>query len=424
MIAPVESDGVAPSSTDVCVARQPILAANLSVYAYELLYRKRCDQDFAAPAPETEATSYVLSTSFLEIGMTRLVGTRKAFINFDRAMLVSDIPAMLPPDRVVIEVLEDIRPDAEVVSRCKDLKSRGFELALDDFSAGDGLQELIALASYIKVDFRLTTPEAQRGFPAMYGRGARLLAEKVETWDDFARARDAGYVYFQGYFFARPVVLTGTTVSPLKTSSLRLLAEISKQDLDYSAIESVLQREPPLTYRLLRYMNSAAFSWSARIRSVGHALALLGDGEIRRWGALVALSGFFRDAPSELMVACTIRARFGELLAGITGLEDRGSEIFLMGMLSAFDAVLQRPLESILKEVGLSPDLCEPLLQPEGRNSKVALIYHLVRAYEAADWGEVAAVCRELKLPQSLADQNYQEGVHWAETVMQGQPGR
>src|SRR5581483_5408650 len=323
----------AASSDDVCVARQPILTRKLKVFGYELLYRTG-DALAYNGIDSTSATASVITSSFLSIGIDRLVEKGRAFINFDRTLLLSGAMDALPPERVVIELLETIVVDDQVVARCQELKRRGFTLALDDVVSEHGVDRLIRYADIVKVDFAATDQDMRRELAAHLGQhGKALLAEKVENPDDYESALEMGYGLFQGYFFARPNVMRGPDVRPSNHRRLRLLECTSADDFDFEAIEELLRTEPELSYQLLRYLNSARFAWKSEIRSVRHALALLGAEEIRRWSALVALCGMAKGCPEALLSYSVIRARFCESVSRYAGKSggDGTSELFLMG---------------------------------------------------------------------------------------------
>jgi len=399
----------------VCVARQPILTRKLKVFGYELLYRMG-DGPVYNGIDSTAATASVITSSFLGIGIDRLVEKGRAFINFDRTLLLSRAVDALPPERVVIELLETIVVDDDVVARCQELKRRGFTLALDDVVSEHGLERVIRFADIIKVDFAAADREMRRELAAHLGHcGKALLAEKVENPDDFESAVEMGYALFQGYFFARPNVVRGPDVRPSNHRRLRLLECTSGDDFDFETIEEVLRTEPELSYQLLRYLNSARFAWKSEIRSVRHALALLGAEEIRRWSALVALCGMAKGCPEALLSYSVIRARFCESVSKYAGKAggDGTSELFLMGLLSMLDAILSCPLESVVNGLHLSSGVQEALLGKDS-TSTAATIYSLVKAVERGDWEQAAPFAGSLGVSNIELSRIYCEAVDWA----------
>jgi len=247
------------------------------------------------------------------------------------------------------------------------------------------------MADIIKVDF-LATPEAERRrLVRRYGaRGTKLLAEKVETPEEFQQAYQMGYSYFQGYFFARPVIITGRAIPAFKVHYLQILRETNLPELDYQRLENLIKQEISLSYKLLRYINSAAFGWRGQIQSIKQALVLLGESESRKFVSLVALPFLAQDKPEELVVSAVIRARFCESIAPRVGLSSRTADLFFLGMFSLLDAIMDRPIEEVLAEISLAPDVREALLEKSCGHNPLGWILRLVRSYEAAEWEALA----------------------------------
>jgi c-di-GMP-related signal transduction protein len=275
---------------------------------------------------------------------------------------------------------------------------------------------LIALADIIKVDFRLLTVPRRAAIRAKYGRrGIKMLAEKVETRQEFHQALDMGYDYYQGYFFARPVTLRQKEIGGFRVNYLNLIREIHCPEINRVRVAELIQTEVSLAYRLLRYINSAAFHRKARVGSIRAAVDLLGDDGIRKWTWLAALPSLALNKPSELMVSAAVRAHFCELLAVGEGLANREADLFLVGILSLLDAMLDRPLEELLPELHLPGDLEGALLQKSGGGNQMSAAYSLVRAYEVAEWDPLLQCARQLRIaPERLPDL-YLESIVWAQ---------
>jgi len=405
------------SPVQVFIARQPILALNRRVYGYELLYRSSYRNVFDG-TEGSRATTEVIANGLMTIGLSKLVGNGYAFINFDRNLLLGDVPLMLPARTVIVEILETVQMDDAVVSRCRDLKKMGFQLALDDVSHPDTVRSLAALADIVKVDFRQTDADQQGRIAAAFSDSqTRLVAEKVETHDEFERARRLGYSYFQGYLFERPAIVTANRVSSQKSTYLRVMNELARNDLDYARLELLFKHDPPMTYRLLRYLNSALFSWTSPIHSVRQGLSLLGDEELRRWLGLLGLASLTEDRPGALIVSAIIRGRFCELLSSHAHLGSRSAELFLMGLLSLFDVVLQTPMEDVVSGLGLSTDLREALLGAGDESSRLCRVYHLALAWERAEWDRVIELSRSLDVDTNIVADAYAEAVEWSDRM-------
>jgi len=402
---------------DVFVARQPIFDRQQRVFGYELLFRS-CLTNAYDGTEGTQATSQVITTSFFSLDMGKILGGKRAFINFNRDLLVGECVSVLPSEIAVVEVLESVEADEQVMAACKHLKERGYLLALDDFVCEERLAPLAEVADIIKVDF-LATPEAERRrlVRRYSGRGIKLLAEKVETPEQFRQAYQMGYSYFQGYFFARPVIISGRDIPAFKLHYLQILKEINLPELDYPRLENMIKQEVSLSYKLLRYINSAAFGWRGPIESIRQALVLLGESESRKFVSLVALPFLAQDKPEELVVTAVIRARFCESIAPRVGLSNRKADLFFLGMFSLLDVIMDRPLEEVLAEVGLAPDVREALLEKSCGRNPLGWILELVRCYEAAEWDRLAQAARHLRLPAEVIPDLYLDSVHWADSV-------
>jgi c-di-GMP-related signal transduction protein len=387
------------------------------VYAYELLYRSGWDNSYDGVS-STRATTDVLLNALLHIGLDHLVGAKPAFVNFDRELLLGELAGLLLPGRIVIEVLETVTPDTEVVARCRDLRKQGFKIALDDVTDFEKVGELITVADFVKVDFRAADPlQQERLARQAIKQSICLLAEKVETAAEFERAVKLGYTLAQGYFFARPKIIPGNNIPPAKIAFLRLLREANKPELDITRIEDSLKREPALVYKLLRFLNSAAFAWEQPIDSIRHALALLGTDQIRKWIGLLALSALTDRTPASLTPLAIIRARFCELIAAAAGFETRSSELFLFGMLSLFEAILRRPTQEIIEHIDLNEDIRNALLNQSQTGDTVGTIYTLVTAYEAGSWEAVDQCAKRLRISRQALSTAYTDAVSWAEDL-------
>ena len=417
---PVVCDAPDPGITgaaEVFVARQPILTSKMRVYGYELLYRNGAENAYMG-TDGAAATSHVITSTFLNIGMERLVQNARAFINFDRKLLLSSVPFALPPDRVVIELLETIEPDDAVMNRCAELRQRGYMLALDDVVSADRCREpLVRMAHIMKVDVCATDESKRRELATTFLKNGKvLLAEKVETPQEFEAASRLGFAYFQGYFFARPKTVHGPDVRPSSFRRCKLLECTSAEDFSLESVEQILAGEAELAYQLLRYLNSARFAWRDRIRSVRHALALLGVEEIRRWSAIVALCGIARGRPEALLSFSVIRARFCEVLAKRTELRTRSSELFLMGLMSLLDAILNCPMQEIVSGLPLAADIKDALVGASA-DSAPAVAYALVKATERGDSKALAPLARAAGLADDAPAQIYWEAVEWTSAM-------
>jgi c-di-GMP-related signal transduction protein len=405
---------------DVFVARQPIFDRHRQVHAYELLFRSGLDNAFGAIDGD-RASAKVIADSFLRFGIHRMTGGKRAFVNFTRDTLVKGYATLLPKETIVVEILETVEQDVEVFDACRDLKQRGYMIALDDFVCDDWSNPLVRFADVIKVDFRATTGQARADvLEAMTYRKIKGLAEKVETRAEFDEAIDLGYAYLQGYFFSKPLVLSGRDVPGFKLRYVEMLKEINRPQLDFAQIEAIIKREPSLTYKLLTYINSVAFGLRQRITSVGQALALLGEDAVKKWASVVTLAGLAQDQPAELVVTSLVRARFCELIAPSVKLPSRAGELFLMGLFSLLDTITGRPMAELLADLPLADDVKLALL---GNRTRLFDVLSCLAAYERGEWETFALYAAKLRLDESAVARLYLDAVSWGAESFSGSAG-
>ena len=409
-----DSPSVAPSPTRF-VARQPIFDRHEHVYGYELLFRSGLENRYTGN--DGEAAARDVADNFLTAGAKTLTAGRKAFINCTRQFLVNEYATLLPKAETVLEILETVEPDAEVLAACRRLKDLGYVIALDDFVYAEKFQPFIELANIIKIDFQLSAPSDRQQAVAKFAPlGIQMLAEKVETRAEFAEARDRGYVYFQGYFFCDPEIIPSPHLPAFKVHYLRILQAISKPELDRSEIVAIIDREVSLCYKLLRFVNSALFGFRYEISSTRHALALLGDRELKKWASVAAVLGMAGNEPNELVLTSLTRGRCCELLAANLRVRKDEQSMFLLGVFSLMEAMLGRPIMEIVSEIAL-PDMVRAALL--GRSNRYREILDLVTAFEAGRWSEVSALARGLRQDESQLSAAYLQAVDWAQKVFQ-----
>lgn len=396
---------------EVFVARQPIFNRLEQVYAYELLFRSSWSNFFDAPNADQPSLK-VIADSFFLIGIDAITRGKPAFINFTRDTLVKGYATILPRDMLVVEIQEDVPPDDEVVAACVALKRAGYRLALDNMVLADPRNPLGKLVDFIKVDFSTIPPDERRQFARQFGdHHLQLIASRVETAEEFGEAITHGYSLMQGYYFCRPVVIRGADVPGFKLNYLRLLQEINRPSLDLSTIEEIFKREVALSYKLLRYINSAAFGLRNRITSVRQALVLLGQKGLRRWASVATLTGLGLDQPPEVVVTSVLRAKLCESLAPKLKLEARQHDLFLMGLFSLLDVIVGRPIAEVVAELPIADDVKAALA---GEANALRPILELVIAYERGDWAMLARRAADLELPEADLPNLYREAVRWA----------
>ncbi len=399
------------------VARQPILDTSGETYAYELLFRSSSTQNWFTGLDPDQASGRVIHSSLLAFDWAALTGQKRAFINLTRQALLERWVLALPAAQTVAEVLETVSPDAEVLAACVELKRAGYALALDDFVYAPEYEPLLDLADFVKVDFRLTTAAEERARLATLAArrpGLRLLAEKVETREDVAQAKELGYRFFQGYFFCRPEILSTREIPPSRVGSLRLLEELNRPEVGFEALEQIVKQDVALSVKLLRFLNSAAFRWSSRVTSIRQALTLLGERPLRQWATVAALASLGEGQPEELVVTSLVRAMFLEQLAGTAGMGAHRLDLFLVGLLSALDALVGRPLEEVLAGLSLRPEVKATLT---GQGSSLDPPWQLAQAWERADFEKSYLLAGDLGVPSSAIAEAYRTAVAKAEAI-------
>jgi c-di-GMP-related signal transduction protein len=405
---------------DVFVARQAILNRHKDVYGYELLFRSSDGKNTFDGSDSNSATAQVIANTIFSAGLEGILGGKRAFINFDRSMLLDGTFSILPKDVLVIEILETVEPDEEVVAACARLSEDGYMIALDDFVHHDKFEPLIEKAHIIKVDLRSTPRTEQQRLVKRYGkRGMRMLAEKVETMEEFEWARSIGFDLFQGYFFTKPIVVHGRQISTSKMACLRLLQEAQREELDFDKLRTMIKDDVSFSYKLLRFTNSALFAHQSEIRTIDHALMVLGEEGIRRWVAVAALPLLAADKPHELVVQSLLRARFAEEL-GRTGGFSPSPICFQMGLFSLLDALLDRTIEYALQQIRLAPVVEQTLLGTAPSEDRMAIVYALVRCYELGDWDTVTTLADQLGVPAVDVGEAYLKSAYWVAEVAAG----
>lgn len=408
----VNIPGKKMKGVDIFIARQPIFDRQTKVFAYELLYRSDL-HNRANISSDEYATMKVIANSLL-IGLQKLTGDRRAFINFNRKLLLGQVPMMFSKDALGVEILGSVDPDEYVLRVCKRITRLGYQLIMDSFSLHEDYQQLLEMASIIKIDFRTTNAQQRKMIIRRinhHAPNAEFLAMKVETRAEYDEALETGFEYFQGFFFQEPALISRQEMPGYKLHYLSILKKIHEPVFDLKGIEEIIKRDVSLTYKLLRFINSAAHGFKVTIRSIHHALILLGKRELRRWLSIIVMSGIGTNKPPELMKVTVIRARFCELIADEFGFRESPSDYFLMGMLSLVDAFLDRPLEEILAELPVEENIKKALLTREGGAHG---ILQLVEHFEKAQWEEFGRMANDLGLDGSKIALLYLDAVEWS----------
>jgi c-di-GMP-related signal transduction protein len=403
-----------------CIARQPILTADENVIGYELFFREGPEARHFTSDGESATSATIDMLSF--VGLDVLCDGRLAFINCTRDMLLSDYFALLPPHDVVIEIQETVPIDENVIAACQRLKQAGYSIALDNFAPGDRRAALVPYARFIKVDTTRVRPEQSAVLSALYAsQERRMVAQKVESREQFVTAVKSGFTRFQGYFFRHPENIRARRIPANQASYLRLLTAASRPEVDFAEIEALIKREPSLCYQLLRYLNSPLLGLATPVLSVRNALTMLGEHEAVRWIRMATTLVMGQEKSSDLVLSSLVRARFCELIA--PRVEHGNSDLFLMGMLSLIDAILSVPIGVVVEELCLDPNIKAQLLGAKtGKKTSLSTIYDLMVAREAGDWGLVTSLGKRLNLSLSFVAATSHQAMRWAYEITSATP--
>jgi EAL and modified HD-GYP domain-containing signal transduction protein len=405
----------------IFIARQPVFDTREQIFAYELLFRSTVDNQ--AHAPDSEYATLRLIANSLLIGLKKITTDKRVLINFNRQLLLEQIPLLFPSNLLGVEVLESVEPDYAIVVACRKFKRQGYLLVLDDFVFNERYWPLINLADIIKVDFQATPSKARREVLKKVGTNSniRFLAEKVETREDYDEARDIGYHYFQGYYFQKPDLISRREIPGYKSNYIRILKKLHNSSMDIEEIEEIIKHDVSLTYKLLRLMNSASFGFRVTIHSVHHALKLLGSREIRKWLSIIVMSGVAKEKIPEPIKACIIRARLCETIADFCNIHSHPSGLFFMGMFSQIDKFLDRPMVEILNDLPLDDAINSALL---GAPGPIRSVLKLAKAYEKGSRETVKRLAASIQLPEYELSRLHREAVEWSEHRPQQKPSR
>ena len=403
-MAKIISAGKAIEAKAAFVGRQPIYGKSINVFAYELLFRSN-EINRASFVDGDAATAQVMLNTFLEIGLDHIVDNHLAFINLTRDFVLGNYCVALPKDRVVLEVLENMGVDEELMDALRRLSGLGYRIALDDFVYHESLQPLVELADIIKVDVQELDRETVAEHVAILRQHpVKLLAEKVETHEEFEFCRDLGFDYFQGYFFCKPNIISVKPMPANRMAVLALLAQLQNPTIEISQLKRIIQEDLSLGSQVLRYINSAFFEMPKQIDSINQAVYMVGTDRLRTWASLLMLARI-EDKPIELLVTGIVRARMCEQLALALNVREV-DHFFTVGLFSILDGLLDRPMEDIIPTLPLDLDIRQALLNRKG---VLGMTLDCVLAYERGDWDTV--LCHRMEVETIKAA--YLEAISW-----------
>lgn len=393
---------------DIFIGRQAIFDRNYNVTSYELLFRQGTNTNLRN---DDHKTAKVLASALIDLSLDKLSGGKKVHINASPTFILSDLNELFPPAKVGIEICDPTRINAEIIDACKLLKEKGYELTLDDMTYTPSLEPLIALVDIIKIDISKAadlTSEVRN----LRQHNVQLLATKVETYADYEKAQSLGFNYFQGFFFCKPEIVQGKTMPESKINILRALQQVLTANV-VADINDVIKQDVSLSYRLLKYINSAAFGMQREIESIDQALVLLGLNNTRRWLSLLSLASLGAAKPLELMRTSLYRGYLLESIAKALHEEETGDD-FLLGMFSVLDALLDQPMQEAIQDMALPKPVRDALLRDD---AEMSYKLNVVQSLENGSWGDVARWSeqyRALKVTDLMA--LHTEALAWSDT--------
>ena len=396
------------------VARQAIFDRAKEVIGYELLFRDGQQNCYPNIEPD-EATSKLINQHHLSTELTDLTDGKKAFLNFYRDTLLYRFPTSLDPLTTVIEVIETTEVDAELIRACKHLHDLGYKLALDDYDFDTRWEPLFPYVAMVKIEADERSLQQLPGLlERIRHRPVKVVVERIETNVQFEQFLALGVDYFQGYFFTRPEVMQRKDLPVMKLNLLRMIEISARHDFAMSDMNSVLERDASLAFKLLRYMNNPANYQRQKISSLLHALNYMGQIEVKKFIALLAMANLGDSKPDELLTLSLSRAKFCQAVADYRGDEQNPPKGFLIGLLSTLDAMLDLSMQDIVRRLPLADDISAAL---RGESGDLRRYLELAQAYEQANWTQTEHLAEALAIPADLMAVKYQQAIQWADEL-------
>ena len=402
------------------IARQPIFDKSMSTVAYELLFRDGMTNRFPDVSPEY-ATKQIISDLFLSTSLPRLVGNNSCFINFPPEMIVQGFADTLPYDKVVIEILETAKPTEELYVAVRRLFGWGFKIALDDFTLENGWERFMPYISIVKFDIRAYSFEEITQYINQHKKHlskVKLLAEKVETAEEFERYRSFGFHLYQGYFYSKPEIIKNKRLSPGKVLQLQLIQEVNTPNPDMFKVENYLKRDLTLSYTLLRYTKNVLFKNRGIVlgknATLRDTLLYLGINEVRRFVSISCLTNMADVKTDQLYHMSLVRGMFCELMAKETGNGRLASDAFFCGLFSLLDTILGISMEDLFRQILLPENVMNALTRHEG---VIWQYLTLARLYEDQDWENATALLGTFNVDQVTVIEAMKQSIEWADQI-------
>ncbi|MCK8074370.1 EAL and HDOD domain-containing protein [Vibrio sp. 1CM23M] len=401
--------------TATYVARQPILNRKKNTLGYELLFRDGERNAYPAHIESNRATYRLIVENFLSVGLNPSIPSSRCFINFPYQSLIRRLPLSLPKDKVVVEILETCQPTDELLEAVKELYQAGYMIALDDFTSTPEWERFLKYTHIVKLDImQMGLDEACDLVKAHQGKKFSFLAERVETEQEFQQAKEAGFKFFQGYFFSKPEIIKTKYISPEQVIAMELFQEVCKPDVDFQRVESIVAKDVALSYKLLRFVNTMSPRLEVTISSFRQALVYLGQEKLKMFVSLAVASYVSDKKPKELYGLSLQRAQFCQRMSRYQAFEGHSEQAFMIGLFSLLDALLDLSLENLVEQLPLCKSIKVALLRREG---PYGTLLALEESFEHADWQQIDEHCADLGLSVDQVKTELTEARRWSHTV-------
>lgn len=393
------------------IGRQPILDAKQQIIAYELLFRHDANAESTVIEDDVRSCTRVLLNTLNDIGAQWLLGDKQAFINVNAEVILGDFIELLPAQRTVLELLPGLQADQTLIDRIEALRTNGFQISLNTLE-DSGLLALLPHADYVKIDIlKMGLEKALALFAKLKDRKITVIAEKVESHHEFDTCKKAGFKLFQGFYFAHPETLTAKVIHPAYAVVLEILNMVSRK-AEIKEIEIAFKHDVALSFKLLRYINSVGFGLSSEIQSIRHAITILGYDQLYRWLTLLMVTAGENSSPPALMRTAITRGRLTELLgAGYLSKSER-DDLFIVGVFSLLDAMLEMPMEKALDKLNLPDSVTEALLH---RTGVYGPFLQLAEATEGSEIAKIRQLAESLVMDPEMVNKCHIDALSWTE---------
>lgn len=399
----------------IFLARQAIYDINMSVVGYEVLYRSSDENRYDPSVGEDKAT-YTVIQNISTFGLDELANSKDVYINFPQQSIENNIGTLLPRKTTIIEVLENVNPTEQVFESLVFIKGLGYRIALDDVTNYKSIIPFLELVDIVKVDIQATTLiERLEIAKAIQGKNITLLAEKIETKEELEECKRLGFTQFQGYYFSKPAMVLGNDIKLKNTTVYRLLLELIKSDIDVEAIDLIMKTDIVLTYKFLRFINSAYFSFVQEIRSIKQAIMLVGRNEMKKWLSVIAVTQMETGASEEYTNNTIIKAKLCELIAKDFSESIDVSSAFLVGLFSEFDLLIEKNMENVVSELPFKNDVKDALTEKE---NTYRYIYLITKSYEEFNEEQIKYYCNCINFDANKLGELYLNAIEWCNDLL------